>query len=153
LFECIQKVKDYEKKFEIFLDSYVKELDFLKVHFSDICDSEDAAKMLSELSSGSQVQLDVAAPIESWKIILIELDDNCENIGKTVFDSKTSSKTVEFLKLNAFYGLKLYNFCKTLSLSLALCFRTPRRCITSRRCNCNRGIIANFTKVQICKSN
>jgi hypothetical protein len=48
-----------------------------------------------------------AATIESWKIILIDLDDNCEKIGETVFDSKTSSKTVELLKLNAFHGLKL----------------------------------------------
>jgi hypothetical protein len=40
LFECIQKAKGDEKKFEVFLHSYVKELIvFLKVHFSDICDS------------------------------------------------------------------------------------------------------------------
>jgi hypothetical protein len=108
LFECIQKAKGDEKKFEVFLDSYVKELvDFQRVHFSDICDSEYAAKMLSGLESGSEVELHVAATIESWKVILIELDDNCDKIGETVFDSKTSSKTVELLKLNAFYGLKL----------------------------------------------
>jgi hypothetical protein len=46
-------------------------------------------------------------PQQSWKIILIELDDNCEKIGETVFDFKTSSKTVELLKLNGLYGLKL----------------------------------------------
>jgi hypothetical protein len=51
--------------------------------------------MLSGLASGSEVELHSAATIESWKII--ELDDNCEKIGETVFDSKTSSKTVEFL--------------------------------------------------------
>jgi hypothetical protein len=73
----------------------------LKVHFSDICASEDAAKMLS----GSEKELQAAATIESWKIILIELNDNCEKIGE--FDSKMSSKTVEFLKINAFCGLKL----------------------------------------------
>jgi hypothetical protein len=59
------------------------------------------------MASGSEVELHAAATIESWKIILIELDGNCEKIGKTVFDSKTSSKTVGFLKLNAFYGLQL----------------------------------------------
>jgi hypothetical protein len=108
LFECTQKAKGDENKFEVFLDSYVKELvDFLKVHFSDICDSEDAAKMLSRFESGIEVELYAAATIDYWKIILIELDDNCEKIGKTVFDSKTSSKTVELLKLNAFNGLKL----------------------------------------------
>jgi hypothetical protein len=97
---------EWEKKLEIFLD--VKELvDFLKVHFSDICNSEDAAKMLSGLASGSEVELHAAATIESWKIILIELDDNSDKVGETVFDCKTSSKTVEFLKLNAFYGLKM----------------------------------------------
>jgi hypothetical protein len=54
LFECIQKAKGGEKKFEVFLDSYVKELvEFQRVHFADICDSEDAAKMLSGLESGS----------------------------------------------------------------------------------------------------
>jgi hypothetical protein len=75
LFECIQKAKGDEKKFGVCLDSYVKELvDFLKVHFSDICDSEDAAKMLSGLTSGSEVELHAAATIES----LIQLDDNCE---------------------------------------------------------------------------
>jgi hypothetical protein len=58
LFECIQKVKGDEKNLEVFLDSYVKELvDFLKVHFLDTCDSEDAAKMLSGLVSGSEVEL------------------------------------------------------------------------------------------------
>jgi hypothetical protein len=108
LFECIQKAKGNEKKFEVFLDSYVKELvNFLKVHFSDICVSEDAANMLSGLASGSEVKLHAAAMIESWKIILIELEDNCEKIDETVLDSKTSSKTVELLKLNAFYGFKL----------------------------------------------
>jgi hypothetical protein len=66
LFKCIQKAKSEEKKFEVFLDSYVKELvDFLKVHFSDICDSEDAAKMLSGLASGSEVKLHAAATIKS----------------------------------------------------------------------------------------
>jgi hypothetical protein len=105
LFECIQKAKGDEKKFEVLLDSYVKELvDFLKVHFSDICNREDAVKMLSGLESGSEVDLYAAATIESWKIILIELVSNCEKIGETVFDSKTSSKTVELLKLNAFYA-------------------------------------------------
>jgi hypothetical protein len=71
MFECIKKAKGDEKKFEFFLDSYsyVKELvDFLKVHFSDICDSEDAAKMLSGLASGSEVMLYAVATIESWKI-------------------------------------------------------------------------------------
>jgi hypothetical protein len=53
------------------------------------------------------VKWNAAAAIESWKIILIELNDNCEKIGGTVFDSKTSSKTFEFFKLNALYGLKL----------------------------------------------
>jgi hypothetical protein len=56
LFEFFQKAKGEEKKFEVFLDSYVKELvDFLKVHFSDIYDSEYEAKMLSRLASGSEV--------------------------------------------------------------------------------------------------
>jgi hypothetical protein len=88
------KSKRGRKKFEVFLDSYVKELvDFLKVHFSDICNSEDAADWRA------------AATIESWKIILIELDGNSEKIGETVFDSTMSSKTVELLKLSAFYGL------------------------------------------------
>jgi hypothetical protein len=33
LFECIQKAKEDEKKFEVFLDSFVKEfVDFLKGH-------------------------------------------------------------------------------------------------------------------------
>jgi hypothetical protein len=63
--------------------------------------------IFSILESGSEVELHAAATIESWKIILIVLDDNCEKIGETVFDSKTSSKTVELLKLNDFYGLKL----------------------------------------------
>jgi hypothetical protein len=76
-----------------------------KVHFSDKCDSKDPAKMLSGLASGSKVELHAAATIESWKIILIELDDNCEKTGETVFGFKMSSKTVELLKLNAFYGL------------------------------------------------
>jgi hypothetical protein len=108
LFECIQKAKGDEKMFKVFLDSYVKELvDFLKVHFSDTCDSEDAAKMLSGLASGSEVELHATATIESMKIILIESEDNCGKIGETVFDSKTSSKTVQLLKLNAVYGLKL----------------------------------------------
>jgi hypothetical protein len=49
-------------------------------HFSDICDNENAAKMLSRLASGSEVELHVAATIKYWKIILIELDDNCEKI-------------------------------------------------------------------------
>jgi hypothetical protein len=103
---CLNAFK--KQNFEVFLDSYFKELvDFLKVLFSDICVSEDAAKMLSGLASRSEVELHAAATIVSWKIILIELDDNCEKIGETVFDSKTSSKTVELLKLNAFYGLKL----------------------------------------------
>jgi hypothetical protein len=44
--------------------------------------------MLSGLASGSELKLYAAATIESWKIILIELDDNCEKIGETVFDSK-----------------------------------------------------------------
>jgi hypothetical protein len=66
LFECIQKAKGDEKKFEVFLDSYVKELvDFLKILFSDICDSEDAAKMFSGLASGSEVELHAPATIES----------------------------------------------------------------------------------------
>jgi hypothetical protein len=44
LFECIQKAKG-DEKFEVFLDSYVKELvDFRKEQFSDLCDSEDAEK-------------------------------------------------------------------------------------------------------------
>jgi hypothetical protein len=49
--------------------------------------------VLSGLASGSEVELHAAATIESWK-----------KIGEAVFDSKTSSKTVE---LNAFYGLKI----------------------------------------------
>jgi uncharacterized protein YeaO (DUF488 family) len=62
----VQKAKVDEKKFEVFLDSYVKELvDFLKVHFLDICDSKDAEKMLSGLASGSEVKLHAAATIES----------------------------------------------------------------------------------------
>jgi hypothetical protein len=53
LFECIQKSKGDKKKFEVFLDSYVKELvDFVKIPFSDICDSENAAKMYSGSASG-----------------------------------------------------------------------------------------------------
>jgi hypothetical protein len=61
------KSKRSQKKFEVFLDFYVKELvDFLKVYFSDICDSEDAAKMLSRLESGSEVELQSAGTIESW---------------------------------------------------------------------------------------
>jgi hypothetical protein len=52
--------------------------------------------VLSGLASGSEVELHAAATIESWK-----------KIGEAVFDSKTSSKTVELLKLNAFYGLKI----------------------------------------------
>jgi hypothetical protein len=76
LFECIQKAKVDKKKLEVFLDSFAKELvDFLKVHISDICDSKDASKMLSGMASGSEVELHAAATIESWKIILIELDD------------------------------------------------------------------------------
>jgi hypothetical protein len=54
--------------------------------------------MLSGLASGCEVELHAAATIESWKLILIELDANCEKFGETMFDSKTSSKTVELLK-------------------------------------------------------
>jgi hypothetical protein len=72
LFECIQKAKDDKKKFEVFLVSYVKELiDFMKIHFSDICDSADAAKIYSRSASGSEVELHAPATVESLKINLI----------------------------------------------------------------------------------
>jgi hypothetical protein len=51
----------------------------VKIYFSDICDSEDAAKMYSGSASRIEVELHAATMIESWQIILIELDDNCEN--------------------------------------------------------------------------
>jgi hypothetical protein len=60
----------------------------VKTHFSDICDSEDAAKMFSGSGLGSQVELHAAATIESWKIILIELNGNCEKIGEPLFEVK-----------------------------------------------------------------
>jgi hypothetical protein len=91
IINCLNEKGD-EKQFEVFLDSYVKELvDFLKVHFSDICDSENAAKMLSGLSSESEVELHATATIESLKILLIESDDNCEKIGETSQKLKISA--------------------------------------------------------------
>jgi hypothetical protein len=54
------------------------------------------SKNVKRIGVRNVIGVDAAATIESWKIILIELDDNCEKIGETVFNSKTSSKTVEF---------------------------------------------------------
>jgi DNA relaxase NicK len=68
---AFKKQKVTKKSLKFYDSYYGKEpVDFLKVHFSDTCDSEDAAKMLSGLGSGSEVELHAAVTIESWKIIL-----------------------------------------------------------------------------------
>jgi hypothetical protein len=86
-----------KKKFEVFLDSYVKELvDFLGVHFLDICDSEDTTKMLSGLASGSEVELHAAATIESWKIILLSWTKIARKLEKPCLIPKRRRKPLSF---------------------------------------------------------
>jgi hypothetical protein len=62
---AFKKQKLTKKSLKFSLNSYVKELvDFVKIHFSDIYDSEGIAKMYSGSASGSEVELHAAAMVE-----------------------------------------------------------------------------------------
>jgi hypothetical protein len=102
--ECFQKAEGEKKSFPRFLCQRTRQFcenPFLGHQRQRRCSKNCITDRRQEV----KCQLQAAATIESWKIILIELDDNCDQ--ETVFDSKTSSKTVEVLKFEVVFSLSL----------------------------------------------
>jgi hypothetical protein len=108
IFECVHKAKSDSGVFEKFVESYVGNvINVAKDKYADVFDANDEAAVTKGYASGTEVELCIISKLELWRIVRTEVDENCEKIDETVFDCEDSSKTIELVKLNGFYGLKI----------------------------------------------
>ena len=74
---------------------------------TDIFDGEDENVLLRGKSTGSEIEIYIVAQLEHWKITVTELDEECLFMGEHIFTHEDLNQSVDLVKLNDIYALKL----------------------------------------------
>jgi Tc5 transposase DNA-binding domain/DDE superfamily endonuclease/CENP-B N-terminal DNA-binding domain len=108
-FECVLEEKSIGGEFKDFFANYCNDVvEMIKEkNLTDIFDEEDEKAVLRGESTGSEIEIYIVAQLEHWKITVTELDEECLYMSENTFTHENPNKTVDLIKFNDFYALKL----------------------------------------------
>lgn len=110
LFECIKKIDDdgrddYSEWFENFCQMVIYFLQ-IESEVDMLFDEDDKKRLENGRTVGNEIELYAISKIKSYKTQVIELNEKCEKVGETVYNSSGENEIV-LIKLDSFYALKI----------------------------------------------
>jgi DDE superfamily endonuclease len=108
-FECVLEAKSIGGEFDEFVANYCdKVVEMINEKgLTDIFDGDDEQCVLRGQSTGSEIEVYIVAQLEHWKITVTELDEECLLMGENIFTHENPTKSIDLVKYNDFYALKL----------------------------------------------